>query len=145
MKKIFLATLFVIACNNLFAQKLNDSLLNLNNEELGNYYLKKSKKQKTAAWVMMGGGLALATIGAGISMSQFEFNLFDSQPSSSVAASDVLAVTGALIAVGSIPLFIAGAKNKKRAKLLIGNQPVSVTRSVYLRQNAIGLVISLGR
>jgi len=116
---ILMAVLFVGSCPHSFVRTLNDSLLSLSNAELGNYYLKKAKGQKKAAWVMCGGGLALATIGAGISMSHLQFDLFDPQPPQpSFSASDVMAVAGVLIAVGSIPFFIAGAKNKKRQNFI---------------------------
>jgi hypothetical protein len=146
MKKILLLALFTgLTLPPLFAQRLNDSLLNLNNEELANYYLKKSRSQKTAAYVMAAGGVTLGIAGASISMSQWEFNPFsDSQPSYS-STGDVIAIIGALVAVGSIPVFMAAAKNKKRAKLLLGGEPMAITPSFHLQQTSIGLAIPLGK
>ena len=66
--------------------------------------LEKSKKQKTTAWILLAGGAGLELIGALWASSNFE----SSGP-------DVLFVTGALSMLGSIPLFIASSKNKKKA------------------------------
>jgi hypothetical protein len=47
--------------------------------------------------------------------------------------------------VGSIPVFMAAAKNKKRAKLLLGGEPMAITPSFHLQQTSIGLAIPLGK
>jgi hypothetical protein len=71
-------------------------------------YLKKSKNQKTAAWILLGGGTAL--IGAGY--------LFGSGKRASLgdAVGGIgISAIGALSALVSIPFFIASGKNKSRA------------------------------
>ena len=71
-------------------------------------YLVKSKKQKTAAWILLGGGVALW--GAGIivaTKSEADFT--------EVGAGGIIATIGVLATIGSIPLFIASARNKKKA------------------------------
>ena len=70
-------------------------------------YLKKSKHQKTFAWILTGGGLLCTAIGS------LQFNNGDGTSGNS--RNTVFLVTG-LAAIGtSIPLFIAAGKNKKRA------------------------------
>ena len=64
-------------------------------------YLKKSKNQKTAAFILLGAGATMIAIAAPGNVS------FDILP--------VLAIGGAGGILGSIPLFIASGKNKKRA------------------------------
>ena len=67
-------------------------------------YLQKSKNQKTAAWVMLGGGVALGVGGAAWAGSDWE-----------ASGPGVLIVIGGAFIIGSIPLFIASGKNKRKA------------------------------
>lgn len=64
-------------------------------------YLKKSKNQKTAAWIMLGAGAGCLAIAAPGEVS------FDVLPA--------LVIGGGGLIVGSIPLFIASRKNQKKA------------------------------
>jgi hypothetical protein len=74
-------------------------------------YLKKSKRQKTAAWIMLGAGL---TIFAGILIFQGAMNgSFGGEGVSHDVA--VIAGAGLIVAAGSIPFFIVSSKNKKKA------------------------------
>jgi len=86
-----------------FCQKTNDSVPVIKTD-----YLVKSKNQKTAAWVLLGGGVAL--IGAGFLIGDSKNATFDD-----AGTGVVLGGIGFLSAVGSIPLFIASGKNKRKA------------------------------
>ena len=73
-------------------------------------YLKKSKTQKTIAWVLVATGTTLMIIGGSVG------NHAATDLSINEAASGGgLIIAGAVMDLGSIPLFIAGAKNKRRA------------------------------
>jgi hypothetical protein len=52
MKKIMLCTMLLFLTASLFSQQTNPQSLSRQD------YLEKSKKQKTAAWILLGGGLA---------------------------------------------------------------------------------------
>lgn len=64
-------------------------------------YLQKSKSQRTSAFILLGTGAALLAIAAPGNVS------LDILP--------VLVIGGGAAIVGSIPLFIAAGKNKKKA------------------------------
>ena len=87
------------------------------------YYLKKSKNQKTVAWVMLGGGLAITAIfGFRKDVEQQGINV---DPLAHRDAPIVLA--GIASALGSIPFFISSAKNKGRAlSVAIRNKKILV-------------------
>jgi len=85
-----------------FCQKTNDSLPVVKTE-----YLQKSKNQKTAGWVLLGGGTAL--IVTGFIVGNSENSTFDD-----AAMGATLAGVGVLSALGSIPLFVASGKNKRK-------------------------------
>ena len=79
-------------------------------------YLTKSKKQKTAAWLLAGGGTALIITGLAIDSGKPEFNLLClCYVGSKDATRGALVGTGILAIGGSIPLFIASARNKRKA------------------------------
>jgi hypothetical protein len=80
-------------------------------------YLLKSKHQKTAAWVMLGGGTTLLVAG-GIIGTQVVADLYSGQfqkANNNVGLAGILDITGGAAMLGSIPLFIASSKNKHKA------------------------------
>jgi hypothetical protein len=92
MKKIAILFLVLAFSINSFSQKPT-----LTKDE----YLAKSKRQKTTAWIMLGAGGILLAIAAPGNVS------FDILP--------VLVIGGGGLVAGSIPLFFAAGKNKRRA------------------------------
>ena len=99
MRTMFFCALLLLCLSQTFAQQTTPSQP-LSQQD----YLKKSKSQKTAAWIMLGGGLALDIAAAAWGASHWN----SSGP-------DFLFVIGSASMLGSIPLFIASSKNKKRA------------------------------
>ena len=103
MKKRMIYFLLLTLPITSFCQKTNDTV-----PDIKTHYLVKSKNQKTAAWVLLGGGTAL--IGVGFLIGDNKNSTFDD-----AATGAVLGGIGFLSAVGSIPLFIASGKNKRKA------------------------------
>ena len=103
MKKILIYFLLLALPGASFCQQTNDSVPLIKTD-----YLQKSKNQKTAAWVLLGGGAAL--IGTGFLIGDSKNSSFDD-----AATGAILGGIGVLSAVGSIPLFIASGKNKRKA------------------------------
>jgi len=115
MKKIIFSltlSLFVIQS---FSQTATNQTLSKD------YYLKKSKTQKTVAWCMLGGGVAMATIGLVLVDKQInnDFNSFNNL--GSAGGSAILGIAGIGTALGSIPFFISSAKNARRAAAISFN------------------------
>ena len=90
-------------------------------------WLLKSKHQKTAAWIMLGGGATLFIVG-GVVAAHGLFDALTLQPdkaNDNLGAGGVLAITGGAAMLVSIPLFIASSKNKHKAmELTFTNQQV---------------------
>jgi hypothetical protein len=103
MKKTITYFLLLALPMSSFCQKTNDSVPVVQTD-----YLLKSKNQKTAAWVLLGGGVAL--IGAGFLIGDSKNATFDD-----AGTGVVLGGIGFLSTIGSIPLFIASGKNKRKA------------------------------
>jgi hypothetical protein len=74
-------------------------------------YLKKSKNQKTIGWILLGGGAALSISGVIIIASKASTLDLESD---GFAVGEVMNYTGLAAMVGSIPLFIASGKNKRK-------------------------------
>ena len=102
MKKIIIYAMLLFVTASSFSQQLNP--IQLTRQD----YLKKSKNQKTAAWVLLGGGIAL--MGTGILIGSGNEVSFDN-----AETSVIIAGIGVLSTIASIPLFIASGRNKRKA------------------------------
>jgi len=79
-------------------------------------YAKKSKNQKKAARILLCGGAALVATGVIIPQGEFKsysILLYPEHKNDAIKGTFILA--GALSALGSIPLFIASKRNKRKA------------------------------
>src|SRR5687767_5841166 len=103
MKKSMIYFLFLALPVSVFCQKTNDTV-----PDIKTHYLVKSKNQKTAAWVLLGGGAAL--IGTGLLIGDSKNSTFDD-----ALTGAGLAGIGLLSTIASIPLFFASGKNKRKA------------------------------
>ena len=114
------------------AQKSKDSLRKLNDYDLGNYYLKKSKSQKVIACILLGAGITFTVVGG----NQVSNNLFTESHSG-----EALMVTGLVATIASIPVAFSAAKNRRKAKILLSTQNIPVTHVSGIRLLSIGLAI----
>jgi hypothetical protein len=97
MKKFCFFLLLALTTSTLFSQQA------LIREEL----LKKSKSQKTAGFILLGAGVTTLII---ISAGDTEFD-----------AVGPLFIGGTAAVLGSIPLFIAAGRNKRKANKMTGS------------------------
>ena len=124
MKKV----LFIIICSALaftsFSQPGNPSTP-LTKQD----YLQKSKKQKTAAWILLGGG----TIAWFAGVSKY-MNQDDNKDGGGEAAM----VIGGIAGLSSIPLFIIASKNKKKAiSLSFKNQMIPQWQKKFFTNKSV--------
>ena len=120
MRKLILTIATVLFFFESFSQQTNPAPA-LTKQD----YLVKSKKQKTAAWILLGGGFALMIAGSAI-MAGEASNDYEDQPYNPFApiseadfdAGEVMVTAGLFAGLGSIPLFIASSRNKRKAMSL---------------------------
>jgi len=105
MKKIIVFVIALAAVSNLFSQQTQTDTVQHGSKD---YYLQKSKRQKSGALVLLIGGTAL--MGVGLLIADNKNADFDQ-----AGTGAVMIAVGFLADLGSIPLFIASSKNKKRA------------------------------
>ena len=120
MKKIIVFTLLLIVSATSFSQQTTPSPA-LTKQD----YLKKSKGQKTAAWVLLGGGFACTVTGYVIVKNSltsgdnfFGISYNTGELDKDFVAGEIIFFTGAAAMLGSIPLFIASSRNKRKAMSL---------------------------
>lgn len=116
MRKLFSCTMLLLLTTSAFCQQIVVSP-SFSQEN----YLEKSKKQKTAAWILLGGGAAVAVGAAILDVS--------SDWSTSETPYLVALSAGCASMLGSIPLFIASKRNKRKAK--------SASTYFEIRQNTV--------
>ena len=133
MKKIIICPFLLVITTATFSQQ-NIPTHTLTKQD----YLTKSKSQKIAAWVLLGGGFALSSIGAitaapkaGEDIGYAIFLLPNAlagnvqpEPENNYTAQTILLIGGLASMFSSIPLFIASGKNKTKAmSLTFKNEP----------------------
>ena len=147
MKKIFLLPVIflMLNCKYLYSQTLKDSLAQLSKPELSEYYSQKAKNKKTAAFVLLGGGVIVGLIGATLGTSDIIYEISNNNSQNSNGGGGIfLFAIGTAAIVASIPLFISSLHNKRKANLILQNQPISFgnTQKDML---SLGLSIPLGK
>jgi HD-like signal output (HDOD) protein len=107
MRNSFLLLSSILICNLIFAQQPGTK----------EYLLEKSKKQKTAAWVLL--GIGTAAVVTGLLIESPHRGTDDAQSYTGGA----LEAGGIICCLTSIPFFISSSKKKRRAATLtISNQ-----------------------
>jgi hypothetical protein len=120
MKQVIVLLLLLVISATTFSQQ-TDPPPSLTKQD----YLKKSKSQNTAGWILAGAGTSLVVVAFATT------NLSDigdaiNGDNSGLNTGTALFVTGGIVAISSIPLFIIAAKNKRKAmSLSLKNEPVS--------------------
>jgi hypothetical protein len=114
MKKIALTMALICFALSLFSQATSDTTFSKD------YYLQKSKNQKTTGWVLLAGGTTMAIVGTLI-FSKSDF--LSGDPDADIGG--VLFVGGLVADLVSIPFFISSSKNaRKAATITINNQKI---------------------
>ncbi len=145
MKKIILLIPVITALVTSCYGQVDSSGTKINDYYAANPYLKKANNQKTAAWVLLGGGAVLTTIGVAVFPKDYDPFGFFYNPGSSAKAgfASVLVVTGGLSMLGSIPLFIGARKNKLRANLSMTTQKAAFGLPGKISKKITGVTLSI--
>ena len=127
MKKIIFSLTLLLFVARCFSQTTSSPKLSKD------YYLQKSKTQKTIGWVLLAGGTAMVVGGAISEPKAKPSSLSDAY---NFNASDIIILIGTGVDIISIPFFISAHKNKKRAaSVAIANQKI-----LWSQKNNIGFV-----
>jgi|SoiMethySBSTD1v2_1073268.scaffolds.fasta_scaffold12436_2 hypothetical protein len=149
MKKFLLTIAIALFFIESFSQQVNPAP-SLTKQD----YLDKSRKQKTAAWILLGGGAALIITGTILSANEVEedyqndpYNPFAPLTEADFDGPEWVFTTGIFAGLGSIPLFVASSRNRRKAMTvsLKNEQFQSLKNSslVYKPMPAVSLKINL--
>jgi energy-converting hydrogenase Eha subunit H len=154
MKKIIPFFLLLILSASSFSQQTNPAPA-LTKQD----YLEKSKKQKTGAWLLLSGGFVMSTIGAGLAIDDaadetsgalvtlLSLGLVEpvSDDKDNTAVANVLFFTGLAGMIGSIPLFKAAEKSKRKGmSLSFSNQKIpSLQKSSFVYNSIPSLKLKI--
>jgi len=134
MRKIIVYILLLVIPAVSFCQSIPNDVPAIKTD-----YLKKSKNQKTAAWILLGGGFALSTTSIVMASSKVTEDyvniiagVFSTEPApqNDYTAENILLITGTAAMLGSILLFIASKKNKRKAIDLTANIKMENVRMI---------------
>lgn len=136
MKKLLFVLSLSLFLSNINAQVTQDPKMynRADDIELGKHYKKKAKNLNIAGWAMLGGGISMLVASS--------YVVWESE-----YGGTALALAGTISTVGSVPMFIAGAKNKGRAEILLrsSNIPLSFDPGKNIPVKSVGIGITLGR
>ncbi len=116
------------------------------------YYKQKSAGQKTGAWFLVAGGGICILIAAGMGSEDIgtSWNQLFSQTDEDRKAlkrrektENTLIIAGVVTALGSVPLFIAGRRNKLRARLAMKNEKLSSFLPVGSGKYVSGITLTI--
>lgn len=158
MKKlIFLCTVCLCAIIQTNAQ-MRDTTLSIGKHKVdADLLFQKAKHQKTAAWILIGGGAGLTIAGLSIMTHDaaketanalatvFTLGLYTAPEVKHSVAGPILAIAGTGAMLGSIPLFTASAKNKRKAHLILKEESVFFNPQLNIKEHllSVGLKINL--
>lgn len=158
MKKLLFICLVTLWVSTQTKAQMRDTTLIITTHKVdANSLIQKSKKQKTAAWIMLGGGAGMALAGlvimakdagqetAGLLITVFTLGTVIPEEPKKSTAGPVLAIAGTGAMLGSIPLFSASAKNKRKANLILKHETVFFNPQLNIKEHflSLGLRINL--
>lgn len=124
MKKIFFFFLGLLFFTGMSAQVADSS------RQQASDLLRKANKQNTAGWIILGGGAGLAAAGLIIGVATVWPSIIEGD-NTGTDIGGAMIVTGLAGMVGSIPVFIASGKNRKKAATMV---LIKMENSSYMNQ-----------
>src|SRR5258705_11482225 len=127
MKSQIILFLLMLSVSSVTAQQMVNTMQKVNKD-----YLKKSKKEKRTAWILLAGGTASFTGGL-IAMNHTQ----------SKGGNEFPFVLGGLMAtISSVPFFISSAVNKHKARLELHKQAIIIKPGINnIYQTSVSLKI----
>jgi hypothetical protein len=134
MKILLITFAFLIISQNVFSQRFTDQ------NQIKDFYLEKSKNQKTAGWILLGAGTALV-IGGGYVFDK----TWDDTSYTTTDIAGFAILTGVIADLVSIPYFISAGMNKRKAaSFSLGYQNIYLRcDNSYCIKNTPALVINI--
>jgi len=135
MKKSFFLFLLIatVSITQVYAASMKDTIPSTDPLNDAAFYQHKAKTQRTAGVILLSSGAVMATTGLILTLSELDGLFEPGNPAAKDYGNwpDVLGYGGLILMVASIPFFILSHKNKRRAKLIGGTAPASLSIPGY--------------
>jgi hypothetical protein len=162
-KTLFICIVCLCAFIQSKAQKLDKTAITekVTHKVDAELLFQKAKKQKTAAWLILGSGAVMAITGFAIISSDASYNASQDLGAAFTviftfgfatpapieyrhsASGPILAIAGTGAMLGSIPLFITSGKNKRKANIMILDESVSFNSRLNLKDHMPSLGVRI--
>ena len=141
MKKLSFIYIVCLCATLQTNAQMSDTTSNVNLHKVdANSLLQKSKKQKTTAWILLGGGAGIVATAVIITLSDGFLSLFDLKKDNNRG---VLLAAGGAVMLGSIPFFIASGNNKRKANFILKNENVFFNPQINIKEQLVSLGIKI--
>lgn len=145
--------IFILTCQNTFGQQI-ETPKDVPPQEQNNYFTQtqydfyrlKQKRQKTAAWICLGGGAVLTITGltlTGNSRGKIDDVEEFGQRLSEGFSGTVLTIVGGASSLASIPLFISSGKNKRKASLSLKSEPLTFGKLNSRKSHLLSVTVTI--
>jgi len=126
MKKVFLSFTLFISFIVIAQSQVLENNTNQSPQEMYDFHISKMRANKTAAWITLGGGIAMVVGGIVWNSSTFTIG-----PNSEDVTDGLwLSYLGGATTLVSIPLFIAAGKHKKKANIQLKNGAIGINKKI---------------
>ena len=140
----YLFLFFLIAIQQIQSQVIEPTT-NKSSQELYDFYTLKQKKNKTAAWIMLGGGLVITMAGLVVNSEDEVGNIltlgfieFEKEHKG-----DWMIYLGSATTLASVPFFIAAGKNKRKARLSLKGESMTFSNLSYKKSKHLSLALTI--
>ena len=126
--------------NTMYFTNLEDSIVVKDTR----YFREKSKEQRTAAWVLLGSGVACTGIGILIFPKDYNgiYGRDNASQENNATFSTIVTIAGLAAMITSIPFFISSSINKHRARVGISYQKTGFGVPVKSDKEIAGITLS---
>ncbi|MCW5914584.1 MAG: hypothetical protein KIT66_08245 [Chitinophagaceae bacterium] len=139
-KTLFLATfIFAIGCAEHASAQVSTTTTNPERiamlEKQIDLHFTKGKRQKTAAWIMLGAGALADVVGSSL-------NNNDNSTTGNSSGGSIIAGLGGLSIIGSIPVFFGSSKNMMKSRLAQFEKSIETAANENDRREIVNDVVS---
>ena len=137
----FLCLVILIISFQFSSAQLIDRTTTMTPEEQFNYHSLKQKRNKTAAWILLGSGILMTMSGIVINSADEYVEVFTLglKEVEDVHKGDWLIYVGGATTLASIPFFISAGKHKSKATVTLKAQQNSVVRETLYSSNSLAI------
>ena len=141
----FLYSIILVFSFQFTQAQLIDGTTTMTPEEQFNYHSLKQKRNKTAAWILLGSGILMTMSGIVINSADEYVEVFTLglKEVEDVHKGDWLIYLGGATTIASIPFFISAGKHKRKATLSLKGGNILVRSNTFQNLNNLSAALTI--